>query len=1283
MKRINSSLIAGTAQFLKNPKAFILIPILLVLLIAYDALYDFTLRPINTQLMFHYNSFTLHDGYDLFSHQSKCEIPALSDFPSSYKVIKVVISGENTLKFDFLREVHEYEKNLPKHLTCVSPLSALTLPFDHNNLNSEDNDKIDRYILRVLNHDCKHSLVKFFFNDLTKMNHLIRQSKLLYMYILYDPNQVDTNNILPDFKRISYIRYLNDEVIAPEFANYYNFIAGSRPRLFFAISTIKVLQCLLVSAYIVYVYLSISNSHKIRSTLGLVIGWVISVFMSSLAAVGLVNLFSSALYWPDVVGATNWISTGFFLFIVMLFSSRNLFRTINDLAGDSTFGAPENIHKRLIKFYLGINNSIVNSQGVYYLSRILRKYLFVDRLANLIVPIPNTSVILLINGVGSTLIFAFLVTISGYLLKGNTWLLYFLGAIDSYVTFLTALLIDHFLQLSFIVGIIIIDLNRIDLTDLMNHTNILDEESSFLEINQISALLFGKKNKANKDSWRYRLGTFFLKVGQASLSSFWGYLLPITFVVIFLVIGILAKFIIPNDLSRDLIEQLNFNSTKMLGQTNNFLYYSELLAVVIFIIAISELTFVCTYSKRQRRHQDYSTVLIPTSTDMTISDLLINEKKKLFECITLEGTSKADILKLNANTKCPLLVSTDLNHNVLVWIPSKNSQSQEPINISTIFGSHDANAKEEEFWPINHIELSDNGFFIVLINYNRCRLKCFDRRSNKFVWEVSLTSELTDKKRMNAVATFYRKKTVAGFLARKLLLKQQKSHMRRGSNVSVMSSQISGNYPPPQLESSSEDQSNGSNLVMTEKEKGLHRDEFCMILESGEMITISCDTVKIKVYNILRLLYEEDSAVKIISLKLLKTARVNDRVVCNLSNDEIVVGTAVNNVWRFNKLELNMFFNTQPQVAYAPPLMKRSGMASREKDSLIMGTLERQKHQNAPRRLSTVSARSNARFPPINKSHIVSIDFVGMFVRVQNLQAELINITTGTILKVFHIGSFKPGSFRVAHSEPLHCKFCGCASVESISILYEDFYDKTLIVHSYTIENKKSRSNICLRVERDPREVRCLGFDSVIEQQFWYEDVEKWDLTDMNVIIGIKKATELPLEGAESKPVLEFTGTSNVEGLSTLRSRKKLPKSKISKKKNYDIKDMWQGFVITVNNGKLMNYNIPKSEADHDYSCTRPNFIMKYGYKAIAIAFGASIKILYLGGDHLIENDLYYSGTTSSLNQILRPGKDGKDQNNSLLFISKRRNIMEQKRMIRPIDVSTTQDTKEHTEAIR
>lgn len=1280
MKRINSSLIAGTAQFLKNPKAFILVPILLVLLAAYDALYDLTLRPINTQLLFHYNSFKLHDGYDLFSHPSLCDVDPLPDFPSSYKLIKVVISGENTLKFDFLREVYEYEQKLSPNLTCVSPLSALSLPFDHENLHPEDYENIDRYILRVLNHDCTHSLVKFFFNDVVKMNHLIRQAEQLFLYIIYDPNRIDPKIILPEFNRVSDIKYLNDELIAPEFSKYYNFIARSRPKLRFAIVAIKVLQCCLVLAYIIYVYLCISNSHKIRSTLGLVIGWVISVLMSSLASVGVVNLFSSSLYWPDVVGATNWISTGFFVFIVMLFSSRNLFRTINDLAGDSTFGAPENIHKRLIKFYLGINNSIVNSQGVYYLSRILRKYLFVDRLANLIVPIPNTSVILLINSVGSTLFFAFLVAISGYLLKGNTWSLYLQGAIDSYITFLAALLIDHFLQLTFIVGIIIIDLNRIDLTDLMNHANILDEESSFLEINQISAFLFGKKNKASKDSWRHRLGTFFLKVGQASLSSFWGFILPITFVVIFLAIGIVSRLIIPTDLSLELIEQLNFNSTRMLGQTNNFLYYSELLAVIIFIIAISELTFVCTYSKRQRRHQDYSTVLIPTSTDMTISDLLINEKKRLFECITLDGEAQSDVLKLNANTKCPLLVSTDLNHNVLVWVPSRTPQRQEPINISTVFGSHDANAKEEEFWPINHIELSDNGFFIVLINYNRCRLKCFDRRSNKFVWEVSLTSELTNKKRMNAVATFYRKKTVAGFLARKLLLKQQKSHMRRGSNVSILSSQISGNYPPPQLESSSEDQSIGSNLVMTEKEKGLHRDEFCMILESGEMITISCDTVKIKVYNILRLLYEEDSNVKIISLKLLKTARVNDRVVCNLSNDEIVVGTAVNNVWRFNKLDLNISFNTQPQVAYAPPLMKRSGMASREKDSLIMGSLERQKHQVAPRRFSGVSEVRNAKFPPINKSHIVSIDFVGMFVRVQNLQADLIDIMTGTILKVFHIGSFKPGSFRVAHSEPLHCKFCGCASVESISIIYEDFYDKTLIVHSYTIENKKSRSNICLRVERDPREVRCLGFDSVIEQQFWYEDVEKWELTDMNVIMGIKKATELPLEGSEKKPVMEFAGHSSVQGLSTLRSRKKISKTKTKKKRNIDIKDLWQGFVITVNNGKLMNYNIPKSEqTNHDFSCTRPNYIMKYGYKAIAIAFGATIKILYLGGDHLIENDLYYSGTTSSLNQILRPGIEGKDRNNSLLFISKRRNILEQKRLIRPSEVSSSaQDTKEH-----
>ncbi|WPK27021.1 hypothetical protein PUMCH_004392 [Australozyma saopauloensis] len=1284
MKRINSWLIASTAQFLKKPKLFILLPILFTLFVAYDALYDLTLRPINSHLLFHYNNFTLSDGTNLLD--SSVSFGAPCEIPPHHKVMKVTLSGSNALRFDFLQQVYEYEKLLPKEVVYISPLSMLPLPFSQQNLLEADYEKVDKYILRILNHDYSHSLVKFFYNDITKLNHLIKLAEKLYIYVIYDPVEFGVKSIIPHDDKITDIKYLTDSNIGSEFSKYFNFIIGQRPYLQFTLRLIKAIQLVAIFAFVCYVFLCISNSHRIRSNMGLVIGWGISVLISSLASVDVMNFFKSKLYWPDVVGATNWISSGYFLLLVMLFSSRNLIRTINDLAGDSTFGAPENIHKRLIKFFLGINNSVNNSQGVYYAGRLLRKYLFLDQFAALVIPIPNTTVILLINLTGTTFCFAALVALSRVVLKEGVGELYYHGALDSYLTFVTALLIDHFLQLSFIVGIIIIDLNRLDLTDLINQSNLsLEKELSFHEVNNISAFFFGRGScKAAKGSLRHRLGTFFLKVRAASLSTFWLIVLPGAFVWIFLSIAVIAKLIIPSDLSADLLEQLNFTSTQLIGQTNNFLYYSELLAVVVFIIACSELTFVLTYSKRQRRQQDYSTTVIPSSADMTVNELLMNGKKKMFESITLRDHSESDILKLNTNTKCPLLVSTDLEHNVFVWLPSKTASAQIPLKISTFFGSHDKDAKEEEFWPINHIEVSDNGFFIVLINYNRCRLKCYDRRAGKFVWEVSLTSELElHKKRMSAVATFYRKKTVAGFLARKLLLKQHKSTMRRGSNASMFSSQISGNYPPPHLDSSSDDQSSISSVKLSDKEKDLHRDEFCMILESGELITISCDTVKIKVYNILSLLYEQDSSIKIISLKLLKTARVNDRVVCNLSNDEIVVGTAVNNVWRFNKLDMNVNFNAQPQAAYAPPMMKRSGTANRDKASFMSEKLERQKQQVGPRRFSSISSASLNKFPPINKSHIVVIDFVGMFVRVQNLHAELIDVMTGTILKVFHIGSFKPGSFRVSHSEPSHCKFCGCASFESLSLIYEDFYDKTLIVHSYTIENKKSRSNICLRVERDPREVRCVGFDSVIEQIFWYEDVEKWELTDMNVIMGIKKVTEPVCENVDKKSTLEFNKDNSPQGLSSLRSRKKNKAihAKDKTSKSTAIKDLWQGFVITVLNGKLLNYSIPNNteDEDYDYSCTRPNYIMKYGYKAIAIAFGSAIKILYLGGDHLIENDLYYSGTTSSLNQILKPSIEGPAKSNSLLFISKRRNMMEQKRTVKSsLGETTNQTTEEH-----
>ncbi|KAJ8142507.1 hypothetical protein OY671_004351 [Metschnikowia pulcherrima] len=642
-------------------------------------------------------------------------------------------------------------------------------------------------------------------------------------------------------------------------------------------------------------------------------------------------------------------------------------------------------------------------------------------------------------------------------------------------------------------------------------------------------------------------------------------------------------------------------------------YYVELVAVITLIVVVSELTFTLAFSERQKQNLD--SVVIADKLDMILSDLSNVGEAQKFETITLAEDHPSEKLALFANPKAPILLSTDLGHRVTLW--SSLSQTKDPMMdvISTVFETNSQVESSCEFWPVNHAEVSNEGDFIVLINYRNCRIKCFSRNAKK------------------------RKRLSGG--------------TKRGSSSSLNT--MHGNYPPPLLSQNSQSNSLEKEGSGREYEEYFNREEFVMILESGEMITISCDSVKMKVYNLLAEIFSDNfSELRILSAKFLTTSRVNDRVLCTISNDEVVVGSAVNNIWRFSKLEVNNFYTSNSLVTFAPPLMSRGTWAAPP------GNFESKSLGEIEERHTEQDITGSPRFALMNESTIVTIDFVGMFVRVRDLQAELIDISTGTVVRLFHIGTFKPGSFRVSHSEPTHCKFCGCVSFETMSLLYEDLYEKTLIVHTFRLESKRSRNNICLRVERDPLEIRCLGFDSVVETQHWFNDIELWELTDMNIVMGVKRSTSAGADDT-SKSTVKNDDFSGDGGLSSLRNRKRFADTKRSEKSRIS-GEQWQGFIVTVSDGRLLDYKIPMNEPEkRDSYCIRPNLIIKFGFKAVAVAFGPIIKILYLGSDKLVESDLYYSGSASTIGPLLRPGTEGSKPSNELLFINKRRKMVERR----------------------
>lgn len=513
--------------------------------------------------------------------------------------------------------------------------------------------------------------------------------------------------------------------------------------------------------------------------------------------------------------------------------------------------------------------------------------------------------------------------------------------------------------------------------------------------------------------------------------------------------------------------------------------------------------------------------------------------------------------------------------------------------------------------------------------------------------------------RIKVLESFFRKRTVPGFLSRKILQQQKADRKnRRGSatSLSSMNSNMNGNFPFPMnspklsvmMQPINENLKNeGQELYETELEKQLNRDDFIMVLETGELITISCNTGELKTFDIFASVYNTSEGKKFNSVKKLTTPRVNDRVICHVNNYDIIVASIINNTWRFRILKVHEgFYNKGIHFALPPP-MSASSSLNEINDFSFMYNQRGIDENNKECEIITNSKMQ------INKATIVTVEFVGMIIRVNNLVAEIIDVQGGIILKRFHVGRFKPLTFKVSHLEPTHCKFCGCVSIQSFSILYEDYDKNTIIVHTFKIDANRSKNNICLRVERDPREIRCVGFSSVSEHLFWYENLECWQLTDINMIIGIKKKCIQQEEDMEILDEDARSSSSNIgtliknSGLQSLRSRKlRNPKPKLNEQS-------WEGFIVTLVDGNVLYYQIPACQTDglivNKVTCSE-----KFGYKSMIVNFGNLIKIIYLGNDKLIENDLYYSGTTSRSLPLPTDNLKVPQLNHDLLFINKR-----------------------------
>ena len=439
--------------------------------------------------------------------------------------------------------------------------------------------------------------------------------------------------------------------------------------------------------------------------------------------------------------------------------------------------------------------------------------------------------------------------------------------------------------------------------------------------------------------------------------------------------------------------------------------------------------------------------------------------------------------------------------------------------------------------------------------------------------------------------------------------------------------------------------------------------ELVVVSKTGSILSIS-DTGIITPFKI-----EFSSPTGVLAhARRLLTPRIPERVVCLSSENDFSIGTHIGKVWKFRKLQIqesptqiNMhaqgvhdFSKYKPRPIPAPQAM------------LARGPMRPGRFQPPP-----------LERPKILNNKIVAIvpvPAINMMLIATSVHGCLFDAQTGIIVKHFQLGHFKPQTLRVFHSHPSHCRFCGCVSVDTLSIAYSDSEDDGMVIcHTLTIDNR-AKNSICIRVERDPRETRCLGFEATTERQHWIDKVEGWDTTDMNMIMGVRLrdnttdietksynpssfSVDSPISSSISwlknvnnnlvsrnrKRTTPSTHSSSLTSLSYSSKKITAPQSKFPL-----ISNTWEGWAMSAT-GQITYYDIP----DYSEHLNHPNDIplqegtrlglkhnnnqhmsigmeldgvsrsrllirsigpvTKYGTKSIAVAFGNVIKVLYFG----------------------------------------------------------------------
>lgn len=687
----------------------------------------------------------------------------------------------------------------------------------------------------------------------------------------------------------------------------------------------------------------------------------------------------------------------------------------------------------------------------------------------------------------------------------------------------------------------------------------------------------------------------------------------------------------------------------------DMLYVFEFVSFLIFAVSLLIVILKLTLDTKSF---DFSSISnsINGRTLNQLNPSLLSHTVPSFNSKDLVNGHVLDIVKV-CTSQCPFIVSVGIDHKILVWSPLTTpipAPTQLPI--------------APKFSPVTHVEMSDFGSLITVFSRSG-EIKCWSRYSMSWVWTIFL-DELVNE---SPLVSFFRKRTHVSTGRRKLVSRSSKrlgssarsslSPAKGGSKLpaAIASSTLPETPSPLSVQQPTVDHNVESVLATSKLHKDsethshshhqhnhnhnhhLHHErrvsmdsnfdhtpslkqstdmEFIIVLKNGSIVTVDCVTG-----NIGKAILSNSP---ILCAKKLISPRVNDRIVGVKENGELVVSTVVNNNWKSRPVKVDTTSYNKGKSLITPAVLMKYQEFNYQSPMLspTVSSSSLSLHEGFLGSIPSMQGDTE------NKTHLDKkvefgdslegivmepVPFVGMIVRAFGSKCQLIDVQTGISLKEWQISKFKSNSFRVFHSEPSHCRFCGCVSFESFSIAYTELESDSLIMHTFSIDNR-AKNNICLRVERDSRETRCLGFASVTEHQHVLTNVEEWCSTDMNILMGIRKK-----ENREE--LIESDNTDEIRDRdvygSELRNRSKGDEKK--KRKNTDgmdedlmkLSNIWEGWTMSVD-GQVRFYEIPDG-SDSGLLIKKLGPVRKFGHKSIVVSFGNIMKVLYLGNDNLIE----------------------------------------------------------------